>query len=142
MAGAMAAVLLGAAAAPDARSLLSAPDPETADYGLRTRLGDAAFETLQGEVTEELGRRGVAVTAAGGCLADDQAEVVAGLLLARRSASAEAFRQDRAAARQALAQLEAQREPMAREDTARVDEFRAAIGLGPLADYRKQITCP
>jgi hypothetical protein len=94
------------AAAPDAATLLAAPHPETADYyALKVELGEQAFEALQVATNAELKRSGASITATGSCPTTRQTEVLAGLLLARRSTSAADFAADRTAAKTALAKI-------------------------------------
>jgi len=105
---ALMALAVAATTTPKASDLLDAPRPEAADYfALKARIGEAALASLQEQVIAELARRGASMTGAGRCATDAEVEVVAGLLLARRSTSADAFTADRAAARAAFAKADA-----------------------------------
>jgi hypothetical protein len=102
----MAAAVFLLATAPTAGGLLSAPHPEAADYyAIKAEIGEAAFEALQTDATAEIERGGASITAKGACPTDQQVEVIAGLLLARRSTSAAEFAADRAAAKAGLAKI-------------------------------------
>jgi len=91
---------------PDAKILFAEPHPEAADYyALKARIGEAAFEALQVAANAELERTGASITSTAACPTGRQTEVIAGLLLARRSSSAADFSADRAAAKAGLARI-------------------------------------
>jgi len=108
LAAALAAVLLCAAAPEDeAKRVLAAPDPSAIDYyALKTSLGPDGYKAMSQAVSRTLfGPPGTDIAA----LPCDgrRGRIMSEVLLATLAASPEAYAADRAAARDALARLEA-----------------------------------